>query len=39
MDFDSPRALLLKEDSIFTQMAQATGQTNYEKLVHLAGSS
>jgi ABC-type multidrug transport system fused ATPase/permease subunit len=39
MDFDSPRALLLKQDSIFTQMAQATGQTNYEKLVQLASSS
>jgi ABC-type multidrug transport system fused ATPase/permease subunit len=36
VDFETPHILLQKQDSIFNQMALATGQANYEKLVLLA---
>jgi ABC-type multidrug transport system fused ATPase/permease subunit len=36
MDFDTPVALLQKPDSIFTQMAMATGDSQFEHLVQRA---
>jgi ABC-type multidrug transport system fused ATPase/permease subunit len=36
MDFDTPEALLQKPDSIFTQMAMATGDSQFEQLVQRA---
>jgi ABC-type multidrug transport system fused ATPase/permease subunit len=36
MDFDTPEALLQKPDSIFTQMALATGDSQFEQLVQRA---
>jgi ABC-type multidrug transport system fused ATPase/permease subunit len=36
MDFDTPEALLQKPDSIFTQMAMATGNSQFKQLVQQA---